>query len=81
MIRVYDYKCPEGHVHELFSPTPLGSIVCPTCGEVATRQLSAPPAQLEGTTGAFPGAYHRWEAKRAEKLAVERKKARDHGEA
>lgn len=37
----YEYRCPEGHEFELFqkmSDKPRAK--CPTCGKVATRQIS-----------------------------------------
>ena len=38
----YEYRCPEGHAFELFqkmSDKPRAK--CPTCGRMATRQMSA----------------------------------------
>jgi hypothetical protein len=80
MIRVYDYKCESGHVYERFQSDDDLVDICPQCGKLSMRQLCAPVARLEGITGAFPGAYHAWERKRAEKQAEERKKAASHGE-
>ena len=40
----YEYRCPNGHTSEKFSQTISGSvaeILCPSCGLVATRILSA----------------------------------------
>ena len=62
MIRVYDYKCPAGHVHELFIQSDdIGTQPCPTCWQPAIRQLSAPPFVLEGHSGHFPGRAMKWE--------------------
>ena len=39
----YEYRCPEGHEFEKFYRTISGAesvVACPTCGQIATRQLS-----------------------------------------
>jgi putative FmdB family regulatory protein len=62
VIRVFDYRCAQGHVHELFvSSEDHGPQPCKTCGQAAERQLSAPPFILEGHSGAFPGRASKWE--------------------
>ena len=60
MIRVFDYKCPDGHLTEVFGKG-QSSVECPVCGAPAEKQLSAPPCKLEGWSGAFPGRAMRWE--------------------
>ena len=40
----YDYRCPNGHDFEHFYrkiSDATGELACPTCGAIATRQLSA----------------------------------------
>ena len=40
----YEYRCPQGHEFEKFFRSisaAESSLPCPTCGEIATRQLSA----------------------------------------
>ena len=40
----YEYRCPHGHEFEKFFRTMSAaepSVACPTCGEMATRQMSA----------------------------------------
>lgn len=40
----YEYRCPEGHEFEKFYRTisaAESTVACPTCGQPATRQLSA----------------------------------------
>ena len=60
IIRVYDYRCEDGHLNEVFGKgQPL--IECPTCSKPAHKQLSAPPCKLEGWSGSFPGRAMRWE--------------------
>jgi len=58
---LYDWKCKRGHgFEELTSPT-MKELDCPTCGETATRLVSAPRALLDGCSGDFPGAAQKWE--------------------
>ncbi len=53
------------------------TVTCLTCGSATHRQLSAPRINLEPFTGIFPSATSKWEKRRAEKLAQERKLNRD----
>lgn len=62
MLKVYDYKCENGHVHEMFMrPADTQAVYCPTCEQPMTRQLSAPRCALDGVSGHFPGAAMKWE--------------------
>lgn len=79
MIRVYDFRCLLGHVTEHFVDSDTRAVLCPECAETATRQVAAPRAQLEGFTGAFPGAAMAWEKRRESHMAKERKNKREHG--
>jgi putative FmdB family regulatory protein len=77
-MRVFDYKCQSGHVSEHFvKDANVNSVLCPTCGANAERQIPAPQPKLEGLTGAFPGAASAWERKRYERMKYERKTDRD----
>jgi hypothetical protein len=80
MKRMFDFQCDEGHTHEAYVDSEVRSNPCPECGKPAVRLISTPHVKLDGTSGAFPGEYMKWERKRAEKLAVERKRAASHGE-
>jgi hypothetical protein len=77
--RIFEFVCPEGHITERLADTEQRTILC-RCFAEAERIVSAPQIKLEGITGAFPGAYDRWERVRAEKLAVERKQKASRGE-
>lgn len=79
MIRVFDFTCTNGHAEEVFTRYD-SSHTCSVCGQPAQRVLSSPRFKLDGTSGDFPGAYAAWERKRAEKMAVEKRKERDHGD-
>jgi len=80
MIKVYDYLCAAGHRNEIFSEQHHVVQDCPDCGAPAHRTISAPRFQLEGVSGDFPGAAMQWEKKRAQKMAVQERKLRDHGD-
>lgn len=60
-MRIYDFKCPDGHVEEhLVKDHEITRHIC-SCGKVGERQLSAPPCKLEGWSGAFPSRAMKWE--------------------
>ena len=80
MKRMFEFVCENGHSFEKLVNDNIRSMKCPYCDAEATRVVSAPRVNLEGITGAFPGAYSRWERVRAEKQQQERKKAASHGE-
>lgn len=73
---LYEYECPNGHVTEHLATVTNRAKphYCNTCGLTAEYKISAPTVKLEGITGAFPGAYDRWEKVRKQKLEQERKK-------
>ena len=73
--RLYEFQCvgEDAHVFEKFCDEELKTAVCPECGELSNRIISAVRSNLEGWSGNFPGAAMAWERKRAEKLKQERK--------
>lgn len=73
MRRMFEFACEEGHISEAYEDETVRQIACQSCGVEANRIVSAVRSNLEGLSGAFPGAYHAWERKRSEKLAQERK--------
>ena len=75
MIRVFEFLCEDGHLNELFVDSSVREQPCKVCGKVAHRIVSAGHVQLEGITGAFPGAADKWVRLRAEKLKHERKQS------
>jgi hypothetical protein len=79
MIKVYDYKCKNGHVHERFDSETPDFVPCPVCGEQAWRLVCTPRFELEGVSGSFPTATDKWVARRESHMAVERKNQEKHG--
>lgn len=77
-LRVYDFRCPQGHVTEHFVDAVIEEVQC-HCECMATRCLSAPRSKLEGITGAFPGAADKWERNRASHMRKEQKNQEQHG--
>lgn len=71
--RLFDFLCENSHLTEAFRDDSERTIKCPHCDKEAVRVVSAPNIKLEGITGAFPGAYDKWERVRAEKLKIEQK--------
>jgi hypothetical protein len=77
-LRVYDFKCPLGHVTEHFVDSEIVEVQC-HCECMAERQVSAPRFELDGTSGDFPGAADKWERTRASHMAKEQKNMQEHG--
>lgn len=60
-MRIYDFKCEDGHVEEhIVKSSEIDRHMC-GCGKVGIRQLSAPPCILDGASGHFPGRAMKWE--------------------
>lgn len=78
MIRVFDFRCPQGHVTEHFVDDETREVQC-HCECMAERQVAAPRAQLDGCSGDFPGAAMAWEKRRESHMAKERKNQENHG--
>lgn len=75
MKRIFEFLCTNDHLTEQFIDEDARTAVCRECGAEAMRQISTPRINLEGITGAFPGAADKWVKKRAEKLKQEQKLA------
>jgi len=73
--RMYEFVCvgEEAHVFEKYTNEDNRSVVCPHCGNLSNRIVSAVRCNLDPFTGAFPGAYYAWNQKRAQKMKQEQK--------
>ena len=67
MKRMFDFECSNGHLTEKLVGDDVREIQCPECTEKSTRLIATPTINLEGFTGAFPGAASKWMRIRAEK--------------
>jgi len=73
MKRIYEFKCQEcKEIFDRYVEYTQHS-ECPLCGGNADKIISAPRIDLEGYSGAFPGAADAWVRKRKQKLAQEKK--------
>lgn len=79
MKRIFEFSCDDGHVTERLMDDTIRTADCKVCGKESHRIVSAPRVNLEGITGAFPGAYDKWTRVQAEKLKQERKKNASEG--
>ena len=70
-----DYECTNcGLVEEHFLENDLTQCTCLQCGGVARKQQAVPNFQLPGNDKAgFPTAYDKWDKKRREKMAHEKR--------
>ena len=73
--RIFEFYCENGHLFEAYVDSETRTTPCLECANLAHRIISKPMVKLEGVTGAFPGAAMRWERKREEKMAQERRAA------
>lgn len=59
MLKVFDFKCSNGHIFEDFVDASVSVSRC-GCGANATKMVSAPAFVLNGASGDFPGAHMKW---------------------
>ena len=59
MIKVFEFRCTNGHVFEDFVDGTTTTSRC-GCGANATKIVSAPKCVLDGSTGDFPGRHIKW---------------------
>lgn len=59
MIKVFEFKCDQGHIFEEFVEGSVTSSRC-GCGANATKIVSATNHVLEGASGDFPGKHSKW---------------------
>jgi hypothetical protein len=72
-LRVFNFLCEEGHLHEHFVSYEVTEVSCKDCSKPALKQLSAPTIYLEPFSGLHPSASDRWARNRAEKQKLEQK--------
>lgn len=80
MKRIYDFKCPAGHMTEALVEDWTQNHFCGVCGEVASRIISPVRIKLDGCSGDFPSATRKWERDLAEATKIAEKRLADHGE-
>lgn len=78
MLIMRDFRCSKcDSIMEELVDSDISEIEC-RCGGVATKELSTPTIQLEGISGAFPGAADHWAKIREDrKIKLEKKKERN----
>lgn len=59
MIKVFDFRCTNGHTFEAFVEAGITSSRC-GCGANATKIVSATNHILDGASGDFPGRHMKW---------------------
>ena len=59
MLKVFDFKCDQGHVFEDFVSSNVTVSRC-DCGANAIKIPSATKCQLDGASGDFPGQHMKW---------------------
>ena len=59
MLKVFDFKCSNGHVFEEFVESGTTTSRC-GCGADATKIVSATQCVLDGASGDCPGQHMKW---------------------
>lgn len=59
MLKLWDFKCSEGHVSEHLVSNEESQVRC-TCGAEAHRIISPIKFTLDGSDPSFPGAHSKW---------------------
>jgi len=59
MIKVFEFRCENGHIFEEFVDGNITSSRC-GCGANATKIVSATQHILDGASGDFPGKHMKW---------------------
>ncbi len=59
MIKVFEFRCTNGHIFEEFVESNITTSRC-GCGANATKIVSATQHILDGSTGDFPGRHIKW---------------------
>jgi len=59
MIKVFEFRCENGHIFEEFVDGNITSSRC-GCGANATKIVSATRHMLDGSSGDFPGRHIKW---------------------
>tara|TARA_R110002050_G_scaffold4717_8_gene22510 strand:+ start:2785 stop:3027 length:243 start_codon:yes stop_codon:yes gene_type:complete len=59
MIKVFEFRCTNGHIFEDFVDGTTTTSRC-GCGAKATKIVSATKCVLDGSTGDFPGRHAKW---------------------
>ena len=78
-LRLFDFQCANGHVHEELVPAEWRSVPCDQCDQPANRLVSMPQIKLDGVSGDFPTATDKWEKRRESHMRQERRNQERHG--
>ena len=71
-MRLFDFRCPDGHKFEDLVRSDVTTSRC-SCGLDAKRIVSPVRSRLEGISGDFPDAHDKWAKRRKQQIAYERK--------
>lgn len=78
-LRMYDFKCSNGHFFEKLVNEDERTVNCTGCGAHADRLISAVRCKLEPFSGDFVTAADKWERTRDSRIKQEQKAVERHG--
>ena len=70
----YSYRCDCGNEFDTMQRMDDRATCVCECGQTANMIITPVRVKLDGTDPDFPGEYQKWERKRKQHMAVERKR-------
>jgi len=75
MRRIFEFRCTScGCVTERYIESHIQNTECDECGDRASKIISAPRIELDGTDPVYVSAYGKWAKKREEANKVARER-------
>jgi putative FmdB family regulatory protein len=81
-LMMFDFECQDGHRFEELVSSKVRKITCPTCGDPAYRQISAPRIDYTGMamTDGMETAADRFAKSHEQRRAIEERNYKNHGD-
>lgn len=75
MKKIYDFRCPKGHLFESYVESETKTMPCNICKQDSIRVVSCGGFILDPISGDYPSATRKWAKMREEKIKAERRVA------
>lgn len=80
---MFDFECPSGHRFEELAKSDIRELACPSCGEPATRQISAVRLdyyQMATTGDGMETAIDKFDFRHRQYREIQERNERNHGD-
>lgn len=75
MRRIFEFRCTScGCITERYIHDNIYNVECDECGEKASRIVSAPRIELDGTDPVYVSAHEKWAKNREEATRIAKKR-------